>query len=53
MEISEIKEILEQNCGDDLVLIEAIRQFFKIENSRDNKYNEEYDNVINKYYDKR
>ena len=53
MDIPEIKEILENNCGDDLVLIDVIRQFFNIEISRDSKYNDRYDELINKYYDKR
>lgn len=53
MNIPEIKEILEKNCGDDYVLIEVTRQFFNIENSNDTRYNERYDEVINKYYDKR
>ena len=53
MNILEIKEILENNCGDDPVLIDATRAFFNIENSNDTRYNERYDDVIMKYYDKR
>ncbi len=53
MDIPEIKEILENNCGDDLVLIEVVRQFFNIENSPKKGYDKEYDEVIRQYYDKR
>lgn len=53
MNIPEIKDILEKNCGDDVVLMEATKQFFNIENSNDARYNERYDEVIKKYYDRR
>jgi len=53
MKITEIKELLEKNCGDDIILIQATEEFFNIENSNDKKFNDRYDKVIKKYYDKR